>query len=316
MCMSQFKVSAPGSTMLLGEYAVLHRGWALVCAVDQRVTVQLTPRTDSQIEIISSLGSYQSPLTQLDIAPPFQFVLTVVKKYQKRLKQGCTLTIHSEFSDKIGLSSSAAVTVATISAMAMWLQINYTSMQLIQHARRVVQQVQGMGSGADVAAAVLGGVVAYRQQPLVAEKMNWTSPLNLIYSGSKTPTAMAINQVETRFEKYPTLYKQLLRAINACAEQGISAVKTGNNEALGQVMTIQQSLMQALGVNTPILQNIIEELLLMPTIYGAKISGSGLGDSIIALGTLSEDYVPCFRENGTKRIPMHIAADGVRVLSS
>jgi len=311
--MSHFKVSAPGSTMLLGEYAVLHRGWALVCAVDQRVTVQLTPRTDNQIEIISSLGSYQTQLMQLEIVPPFQFVLAALKKYQKQLKQGCTLTIQSEFSEKIGLSSSAAVTVATLSAITMWLQITYTPMQLIQRARRIVQQVQGMGSGADVAAAVLGGVVAYRQQPLVAEKMCWISALNLIYSGSKTPTAIAINQVETRFAKYPILYKQILRAIDACAQQGISAIKNGDNKALGQVMTIQQGLMQALGVNTPVLQGLIEELILQPMILGAKISGSGLGDSVIALGTLIEDYVPCFSEQGTKRIPMMIAPEGVTV---
>lgn len=311
MYMRQFKASVPGSTMLLGEYAVLHQGWALVCAVDQRITVQLTPRTDNQIEIISSLGSYQAHMDQLEMAPPFQFVIAALKKYQHQITQGCTLTIESEFSEKIGLSSSAAVTVATVSVIAKWLQITYTSIELIQQVHHIIQHVQGIGSGADVAACVLGGVVAYRQQPFVAEKINWTHPLNLIYSGSKTTTAIAINQVNTRFAQHPTLYQHILRAIDECAQQGISAIKTGNNEILGQVMTIQQSLMQALGVNTPVLQGIINELVLMPTILGAKISGSGLGDSVISLGRLSEDYVPCFAERGTKQIPMAIASEGV-----
>ncbi len=312
MCVSHFKQSAPGSTLLLGEYAVLQNGWALVCAVDQRVYVQLTPRIDDQIEIISSLGTHKTKLTQIDITVPFQFVLATLKKYQKQLHQGCTLIIESEFSEKIGLASSAAVTVATLATVTQWLQISYSPIQFIQQARSIVQAVQGIGSGADVAACVLGGIVAYRKQPLIAEKIKGVCPLHLIYSGNKTPTAIAVNQVAARFAHYPKLYKRLLHAIDECAQQGIAALKSKNLGALGEVMTMQQGLMQALGVNTPILQGIVEELLSKPTILGAKISGSGLGDSVVALGTLDERYLPCFTEQGAKRIPIAIAVEGVR----
>lgn len=309
-----FKASAPGSTMLLGEYAVLHQGWAVVCAVDQRVYVQLTPRSDNQIEIHSSLGSYQVNLNELEIKAPFQFVLAALKKYQHQFTQGCTLTIQSDFSEQLGLSSSAAITVATVSVITKWLQITYTSPELIQHVRGIVQQVQGMGSGADVAACVLGGVVAYRQDPFTVEKINWNYPLNLIYSGSKTPTAVVIKQVTKHFAHQPALYQKILDSIGQCAVEGIAAMKAQNNELLGRIMTKQQELMQALGVNTPVLQAIIEELLLMPHILGAKISGSGLGDSVIALGQLSKTYIPCFPERGTRLIPMMIAVDGTMMV--
>ncbi len=310
--MNHIKTSAPGSTMLLGEYAVLHEGWALVCAVDQRVSVELIPRADDQIEIISSLGTHKTTVKQLELVPPFQFVIAVLKKFQKQLKNGCTLNIQSEFSEKIGLASSAAVTVATLYAMMKWLKFSDAPMQLIRDARSIIQQVQGNGSGADVAACVLGGAVAYHKQPLAAEKLSCPFIFNLIYSGHKTPTSIAVNQVETYFASYPVLYKQLLRAIDACAQQGIAALKSKNQEALGQVMTIQQGLMQALGVNTPILQGIVDELISMPTILGAKISGSGFGDSIISLGTLNEDYISRFAPQGAKQIPMKIATEGVR----
>jgi len=306
------KVSAPGSIMLLGEYGVLQGGNALVCAIEQRIHVQLIPRADDQIELISSLGIHKTKLTQLKITPPFQFVLATLKKYQKQLRYGCTLTIQSEFSAQLGLASSAAVTVATLAAVAKWLQISYTSSQLIRLARRIVQEVQGLGSGADVAACVLGGVIAYRQQPLIAEKINVVCPLNLIYSGSKTPTVTAVNQVETFFASYPKLYQQLLRAIKECAQHGIVALKSKNLLALGQIMNIQQGLMSALGVVTPILQGIVTELRTEPTILGAKISGSGLGDGVIALGALGDSYITRFAAQGAKRIPMAIATQGVR----
>lgn len=306
------KISAPGSIMLLGEYSVLHGGNALVCAIEQRIHVQLTPRADDQIELISSLGIHKTKLTQLAITPPFQFVLATLKKYQKQLRYGCTLTIQSEFSAQLGLASSAAVTVATVAAVAKWLQISYTSSQLIRFARRIVQEVQGLGSGADVAACVSGGIIAYRQQPLIAEKINVACPLHLIYSGSKTPTVTAVRQVETFFAGYPKLYQQLLRAINECVQHGIAALKSKNLLALGQLMNIQQSLMSALGVVTPILQDIVAELRTGPTILGAKVSGSGLGDSIVALGVMDDRYITRFAAQGVKRIPMTIATQGVR----
>ncbi|MCD6040170.1 MAG: galK [Gammaproteobacteria bacterium] len=305
------KASAPGSIMLLGEYSVLYEGYALVCAVEKRIHVQLTLRTDDQIELISSLGTHKTKLTQLEIIPPFQFILAIFKKFQKYLQQGCTLTVESEFSEHIGLASSAAVTVATLAAFTHWLHLSYSSSQLIQEARSIVQEVQGLGSGADVAACVLGGLVAYRTQPFLAKKIDFISPITLVYSGSKTPTVTAVNKVETFFSRYPQLYQQLLHAIDECAQQGIAAAEEKDVRALGQLMNIQQGLMDALGVNTPTLRYIIEKLRLQSTLWGAKISGSGLGDCVVALGAISDPELSQFAVEGAKEIPVAVATQGV-----
>jgi mevalonate kinase len=296
------KASAPGSLMLLGEYAVLNGGHALVCAIEKRIHVSLKPRADKQIELMSGLGHLTIALSQLKIIPPFQFVLATLKKYQKWMKQGCTITIQSEFSDQVGLASSAAVTVAVLAALKKWLELSYSPLQLIREARRIVQSVQGVGSGADVAACVLGGMVAYRKNPFIAERIECFHPLTLVYSGSKTPTVVAINQVKKYFSSKPILFKHLLRAINICAKQGITAVKAQNFIELSHLMTIQQGLMTALGVNTPQLQTIVEKLIAEPTILAAKISGSGLGDCVVGLGTAQD----------IEQIPITIATQGVR----
>ncbi|MCE3238277.1 MAG: galK [Gammaproteobacteria bacterium] len=288
--------------MLLGEYAVLQGGHALVCAVEKRIDVSLKPRMDNRIELMSGLGHLTVTLSQLKIIPPFQFVLATLKKYRKWIKQGCNITIQSEFSDQIGLASSAAVTVAVLAALKKWLELSYSPLQLIREARQIVQSVQGVGSGADVAACVLGGMVAYRKNPLIAERIECFHPLTLVYSGSKTPTVTAINQVKKYFSSKSILFKQLLRAINICAQQGITAVKTENFIELGHLMTIQQSLMAALGVNTPPLQAIVEKLIAEPGILAAKISGSGLGDCVVGLGTAKN----------IEQMPITIAMQGVR----
>src|SRR5437762_2389846 len=84
-----FKASAPGSLMLLGEYAVLQGKHAVVCAIDKRMTVSLSPRQDTQICLTSSLGQFETDLAKLQITPPFQFVLAALNAVKKHMKQGC-----------------------------------------------------------------------------------------------------------------------------------------------------------------------------------------------------------------------------------
>ncbi len=281
VCMWMYKASSPGSLMLLGEYAVLHDYPALVCAIDKRISVIIEPMDSDDIEIVSSLGSHKTTLQDLDVVAPFTFVLATLKLFQKRLPGGCKISITSEFSHQIGFASSAAVTVATLAALTAWLNLRYSPLESIQLARHVIQSVQGMGSGADVAACTLGGVVAYRMQPLSADRIHDNIPITVIYSGSKTPTVDAIMHVNQVFAKHKHLYKKILQAIGECAAEGMEAVNKNDLKTLGQMMNIQQGLMQALQINTPKLQSICDSL---NTLLGAKISGSGLGDCVVGLG--------------------------------
>jgi mevalonate kinase len=282
--MWMYKASAPGSLMLLGEYAVLHDYPALVCAIDKRISVIIEPIDTDEIEIVSRLGSHKTTLQTLDVVAPFAFVLATLKLFQKRLPGGCKISITSDFSHEMGFASSAAVTVATLAALTAWLDLSYSPLESILLARNVIQSVQGMGSGADVAACTLGGVVAYRMQPLSADRMSDDIPLTVIYSGSKTPTVDAITHVNQVFAKHKHLYKKILQAIGECAAEGMEAVKKNDLKSLGHVMNIQQGLMHALQVNTPRLQSICDLLNASPDILGAKISGSGLGDCVVGLG--------------------------------
>jgi mevalonate kinase len=302
------KASAPGSMMLLGEYAVLQGKQALVCAVDQRITVTIVPRQDNKIKINSSLGSYESELNSLEIIAPFEFVLTTLKKISNQLTQGCELTITSDFSHKVGLGSSAAVTVATLAALKTLLSQNINHQELLTEARAIIREVQGLGSGADVAASVFGGMVAYKMQPLQVEKISHTHPITAVYSGYKTPTVKAVRQVEENFLPQPARYQEICDAIDNCALAGIRAARAENWQDLGDIMNVQQTLMHSLGVNTPDLNNILLTLQQHKNILGAKISGSGLGDCIIALGKAND----LNWENKTiETLPISMSSQGV-----
>lgn len=304
----QYKASAPGSLMLLGEYAVLYGKHALVCAVNKRITVTLTPRKDDRIEIRSStLGHYSTDIAQLHIEKPFQFVLGTLKQYQSRLKSGCDIEIESEFSDQVGLGSSAAVTVATLAALFTWLAIKTSPHDLIRHGRNIVRAIQSVGSGADVAASVCGGMVGYQAQPLTAEKFSLTHPLTAIYSGFKTPTVDAIKGVQLQFAAHPNILKSITASIGQCAIDGMHSVRKEEWHKLGEIMTIQQGLMESLGVSMPILREMVDKLRQQPGMLGAKISGAGLGDCVIGLGSLSSKSDDIIKGE----IPLEMTLQGV-----
>lgn len=308
-----YKASAPGSVMLLGEYAVMFGQPALVCAVNKRIHVELTPRYDTIIHIESDrLGAYETDLNDLKMEKPFQFVLGAVKHFQQKLRRGCDINITSEFSDKVGLGSSAAVTVATLAALFTWLDVRVTPIDLVRHGRNVIRECQGLGSGADVAASVYGGAVCYQAQPLTAEKISVKLPISLYYTGFKTPTSEAVKQVQANFTHFPQVFKQLCASIGQCALDGIQWLRRQDWQQLGAVMNIQQGLMESLGVSLPVMQHMTCVLRHQKGITGAKISGSGLGDCVIGLGEMSSEVHFGGDYAGIQFIPVEMTLHGVQ----
>jgi mevalonate kinase len=157
---------------------------------------------------------------------------------------------------------------------------------LYKLAYQVIQKVQWLGSGADVAASVFGGIISYQRQPLEILPLPITWPgLWLVYSGYKTPTAQVLAQVAQRRTHFPTVITQIEDAIGAVSAAALVAIQEQNWLGVGALMNAQQGLMAGLGVSDFILETLIYGLRALPDTLGAKISGSGLGDCVLALGT-------------------------------
>lgn len=302
--------------MLFGEHAVLHGKQALCCAVDQRIRVTLTPRADREIHLASStLGVCKIDLDSFTIQSPFEFVLTAIDRYRDQIARGFDLAINAEFAATMGLGSSSAVTVATLGTLTQWLGVSLPSTELFNEAKAVILRVQGMGSGADVAAAVFGGIVAYRIQPLEIKSFAMTPDLVLVYSGAKMSTRAVIQIVAEKQQAEPTRYQQLYDEIDACARQAVAALQAQDWPMLGDLMNQHHALQAALGVSTPLLDRLTADLRRQNHIFGAKISGSGLGDCVVGLGAAAENLFPLNTEQqraGVQQIPVKISTEGFR----
>lgn len=298
--------SAPGSLMLLGEHAVLHGHQALVCAVDQFITVRLSKNESRILRINSALGQYEAPLDNLKDHASFRFVLQAVRQHLNHLPSGVDLQIDSEFSSTIGLGSSAAVTVAIHAALARFCGCRFNRETIFTQALKTVHTVQGRGSGADLAAAVFGGVVGYTTKPSF-DPVALSLPLTAVYCGYKTPTPEVIQRVEALRAADPQKYETIYEEMNSSACSALKSLKDGNLAAFGAVLNQNQELMERMGVNTPELAEIVEALQQADGIYGAKISGSGLGDCAVGVG---RSELPGLSYSV---YPLNISPEGVRI---
>ncbi|MET3998585.1 GHMP kinase [Marinobacterium sp. MBR-109] len=304
---SRINTRAPGSIMLMGEHAVLFGEPALACALEHWLEVELTPLASQRVEIDSALAQYRSDLNRLQPEPALSFVLAVIDAYRPQLKQGFRLQIRSGFSHTVGLGSSAAVTAAVTAALAEFCGADTSPAALFDMALRAVHAAQnGRGSGTDLAASIYGGVVQYRVSPRTVERLDGLPPLALLYCGYKMKTPEVLALVEFRAAAQPSLYAGLYRLMGQACEAGRRAVDSADWSQLGQLMNLYQGLMDALGVNDATLSEMIWRLRAQPDILGAKISGSGLGDCVLALGHMTETLP-------WESIPVSVAATGVEI---
>ncbi len=297
--------SAPGSLMLMGEHAVLHGSHALCAAVTKRIRVSLRPLPDSEIHIDSGLGSYGTTLENLTQKAPFQFVLAAIQ--QAGPTRGFHLTIEADFASTLGFGSSAAVTVAALAALRAMERKPFDRAALLEQALAVVRSVQGTASGSDLAAAVFGGVVRYRADPPFVEPVHATLPLAACYAGYKTPTPEVIRRVEANRRAHPKHFASLFDLMDKCVHDAVAALRSNDRERLGQLFNLHHGLQAALGCSDETLEILVHQLRAKPGVLGAKISGSGLGDCVIALGN-SQAAV-----SGYEHFPIEIDNQGVKL---
>lgn len=322
MANNPLKVSAPANVMLMGEHAVLFGCRAIVCAVEQRMHVSLSPRQDKRVSIDSALASYSGTLEQ--ISEPHSdthivklaFVFAAIRTINP--ERGFDLTIHSAFSHTVGLGSSAAVTAATVAVLMQYKYGNFSAEAVFDNGLKVIHSVQQRGSGSDLAASVFGGMVGYtatpRQidsliKPTVNEQNNSKAlpVLDLFYCGYKTPTPAVLAMVEHASKAFPEIYQAIYRQMHQVTLAAEKAIKHSDWEKLGQLMNIYHGLMDALGVSDAQLSALVYQARNKRNVLGAKISGSGLGDCIITLASAPISLTA----KDKLRLAAPISADGI-----
>lgn len=321
-------ISAPGKLMLLGEHAVIYGRPCLVTAIDWRIWVTVEGMQDDLVHLSApSLGAeeWEVPMAEMETAQPpagLRFLYAVVQLVAQHygLPYGLRISTRSDLSNELGLGSSAAVTIAAAAALSELLRLGLSKDELFSLGYEAVRAVQGVGSGFDLAASLYGGTLYFRRalqgarhgpeiMPLRADPL----PLIVGYSGAKGDTVSLVRFVAQRRKRQPELIEEIFDGMARLVEEGREALLAEDWPRLGRMMSLSQSLLEMLGVSTPQLSQLVrvaEEA----GAYGAKLSGAGGGDCMIALVDEGrrDEVVRAIEGVGGKVIPVRTGAEGVQ----
>ncbi|MFF7387478.1 phosphomevalonate kinase [Streptomyces scabiei] len=356
---------APGKLMVAGEYAVLEPGRpAIVAAMDRYVTVTASAAAEeADVVIGSDLLEHEVRLRRgpqgLEALPgqdpaPVRGVLAHVVSAVETIEQLRTerglglapvrLSVRSDLHRagvKTGLGSSAAVTVASIRALADHYGMRLSTDDRFRLALLAGVRVDARPSGADLAASTWQGWVSYRspdRQALLNDlhrhgvthtlERPWAHvavrplppptglTLHVGWSGSPASTTALVADLATRPEWHGAPRTRFLDDSEQCVSAAERALRDEETQALLDAVRTARSLLTRLDAETSlgIVTAPLHRLCEVAESCGAaaKPSGAGGGDCGIALlpaGRSAELLRRRWTAAGITPLPLRVTAD-------
>lgn len=289
--MEKVEVSAPGKLMLFGEHAVVYGFPCIVTAVDQRIRVSAAADSGRSLKIeapdvgLSGCSLAIDSLNNNNLPKGARFISAAVDNFFNRfgIRSGLKIKTRSDFSSEFGFGSSSAVTVGVLKALSELFNVELKDQELFNLSYKTVLDVQGVGSGFDLAAAIWGGTLWFvgggkTILPLKIEEV----PIVVGYTGIKADTSTLIRQVAERKKEHKQVITKIFETISLGVQEAKTALEGKDWPRLGGLMNINQGLLEALGVSTRELSSLIYACREAGA-FGAKLSGAGGGDCMIAL---------------------------------
>jgi phosphomevalonate kinase len=272
---------APGKLVLTGAYAVLDGAPAIVAAVDRYAFAD-----SREPEIVD------------------------------------TSALHDRRGQKLGLGSSSASLVASFAARAVArgddLRESRVRASLFRAAREAHALAQGGGSGADVAAAVHGGVVRYTVCGREASVRSARLPDGVVWAAFWSGTSARTSELVARVDALRARDARALNELHLVAARAAASVDAG--DARGFVLAARDygRALDTLGraADAPIVPPPFAELAaLAEGERGAFLpSGAGGGDVAVWLSTAppSGAFVSRAGALGMSLLDVRLDSDGVR----
>ena len=282
--------SAPGKLMLYGEHAVVYGSPCIVTAVDQRVRVSVEPNGEGEIHVCSpnvGLDEYHKKISRLgkdDLPKSMAFVEMLIKRFYDKyqIKNGIRVSTESDFSTQFGFGSSAAVVAGLTLALAKYFEKEMLKKDIFERAYQAVLEVQGVGSGFDVAASVYGGTLYYVTPGKIIEEIyQGDLPMVVGYTGIKADTPTLIRQV-AELKRKEGWGEAVFGDIGDLVNKAKIVFEKKDFGQLGKLMNKNQKLLTTLNVSCIELDKMIKAAKDAGA-DGAKLSGAGGGDCMVAM---------------------------------
>ncbi|WP_458187362.1 mevalonate kinase [Haladaptatus sp. NG-WS-4] len=296
--------SAPGKVYLFGEHAVVYGEPAVPCAIERRATVTVESREDDRLRVHAkdlsidgftveySGGTDETPdvdVSESLVRAGVGYIDAAIEQAREAANTpdaGFDITVESDIPLGAGLGSSAAVTVAAIDAAARELGVELPTEEIADRAYRAELAVQeGEASRADTFCSATGGAVRVEGDDCRAIEAP-DLPIVVGFDGGTGDTGKLVAGVRALREEYE-FAADTVEIIGDIVRRGEQVLAAGDVEDLGELMDFNHGLLEALGVSSRSLDNMVWAARDAGAL-GAKLTGAGGGGCIVALDPTDE----------------------------
>ncbi|WP_133479101.1 galactokinase [Cognatilysobacter segetis] len=335
--------SAPGRVNLLGEHTDYNDGFVLPAAIPQKTTVALRPNQGGEFVVHAADLASESRFGR-DTLPGDHFAAYVYGCIRCVMAMGVEvphLDVHvrSDVPMGVGLSSSAALEVATLRALRELLSLDIDDVRIAQMAQRAEIDFAHVNCGImDQMASSLADeshmlfldtrTLERRLVPMPpgAELLVVDSGLSRSLAASAYNTRRAECEAAARALGVPALrdvedpqrvealdepHRRRARHVVSENRRVLTALQGVDAETFGQLMNDSHaSLRDDYEVSVPELDRLVALLQSHPSVHGARLTGAGFGGACVALCRAGEarragaDVVRQYGERGRVLVPV------------
>jgi galactokinase len=307
---------APGRVNLLGEHTDYNDGFVLPVAIRQRTRVSMR-RNGTKAFALHAAELAQTVRFSFDEPPTEHFAsyvygCLVLARSRRADVPGLDIEVESEVPMGVGLSSSAALEVATLRCLRELLSLPFDDVEIAQLAQKaeiefahvrcgIMDQMASSLAGTDRALLIDTRTLDRRDVPLPPG-----SVVLVLDSGvARTLAGSGYNQRRSEceeaarqlgvtslrdvheldaIERLPDLPRRRARHVFTENARVLQAARISDAAAFGQLMNASHaSLRDDYEVSTPELDRLVALLQAHPGVFGARLTGAGFGGACVAL---------------------------------
>ena len=274
-----------GKVILLGEHSVVYGSHAVAAPVQLAMQAKvwnsqngihlLIPRWGVEEKIQKGANHRYSIYQSLDL------ILEKLDLDDESMK----IEVFPRVPRAMGLGGSAALAVAIIRALDDHFRLHLTEEEVYQLSYESEKIAHGNPSGIDNTLATYGEFILFRRgEPPYMKPLNVEKPIQIVIglTGVESLTAKMVAKVRAAWNNNTTHYEKIFNQIDDLAKESVGAIENHDLAQLGELMNINQGLLNALQVSSREIEELIE-IARRNGALGAKLTGGGGGGAIIAL---------------------------------
>ncbi len=274
-----------GKIILFGEHAVVYGSRAIAAPVPYSVRARIVDDDDGVWLVVPRWGVEHrlraDPAKQMSFEIPAALILQELGLADRSMR----IEVFSEIPRAMGLGGSAAVAVAIIRAMDRHFELGLSDEAVNQLAYQSECIAHGTPSGIDNTVATYGQPLVYRKGDTPEFRaLDLPQPITFVIgmTGVEGLTAKTVARVREGRQRNRDVYDTMFKGIDAVAGQAVEALKKYDLERLGELMNVNQGLLNGIQVSSWELEELIQ-IARENGALGAKLTGGGGGGSMIAL---------------------------------